>query len=170
MIPDSLSEKEIIKRIQNGEINFFEVFVKKYSQILFYYAKKKLLRREDAEDAIQNSFIKTYKSIDKFDPSKSFYPFIFTVLKNEIADFYRKRSNNIELKENLIAKDHDFESKIEIYFLFSKIKKESKNILDLYYLQGLSYNEIANKLGKPINTVKTMIRRAKIDARKNYEK
>lgn len=167
---DNLSEKEIIGKIQNGEINYFEIFVKKYSQILYHYARKKLPCDSDAEDVVQNSFIKIYKKIDKFDTSKSFYPFIFTVLKNEISDFYRKYQKKFELNENLKTRDYsNIEAKIDVDFLFSKIKPEYKNILDLYYLQGLSYNEIAGKIKKPINTVKTIIRRAKIEARSHYE-
>lgn len=164
-----LPEKEIIQKIQNGEINYFELLVKKYSQILLRYTKIKTENEQDSHDIVQNSFIKSYKAINRFDLQKPFYPFIFTILKNEISEFYRKNRKHFQLNED-IAQNNNEDNNLSIEYIFQKIKKQYKEVLELYYIQGFSYKEISDKINKPINTIKTLLRRAKMEAKEIYEK
>jgi RNA polymerase sigma-70 factor (ECF subfamily) len=168
---EELSEKEIISRIKNGEIDYFGHLMKRFSKIIYFYTKKKIRDEHDVTDIVQNSFIKAYKGLDKFDSKKAFYPFLFTILKNEIADFYRKKKYDSKIteqtasyEEKFIDETQDFES------LINKLKPEYQTVIKSYYIEGYSYKEIAVQLDKPINTVKTLIRRAKDEFKKHYEK
>lgn len=168
---NELSEKEIIIRIQKGKINYFEILVNRYSKIVYFYTKRKIIDEEDAKDIVQNSFVKAYKAIDRFNTEKNFYPFLFSIVKNEIAEFYRRKNNNWKLNEQITTDEVDLEyEKLDIGFLFDSIKSEHRLVLEMYYIKGLSYKEIAEELGKPINTIKTLLRRAKIEAKEIYEK
>lgn len=168
---EKLSEKEIIRKIKEGQINYFEYFVKAHSKPLYFYVKKKITNNHDASDILQNSFIKAYKSIDKFDTAKEFYPYLFTIVKNEMTDYYRKKKYDIQLTEDSAMYEENFVSEEkELNSLTKNIKAEYKKVIKLYYLEGFSYNEIAEKINKPINTVKTLLRRGKLAIKKNYEK
>ena len=168
---EKLSEKEIIQKIKGGEINYFEFFVKRHSKPLYYYVKKKIPNDHDISDIMQNSFIKAYKSLNKFDTKKEFYPYLFTIVKNEMTDFFRKKKCEITLEDDAIAYEQKFESEEkDLNMLMKDVKTEYKKVIRLYYLEGFSYNEIAEKINKPINTVKTLLRRAKLAVKKNYEK
>jgi RNA polymerase sigma-70 factor (ECF subfamily) len=168
---EDLSEKEIIIKIKNGEIDHFAFLVKRFSQIIYFYTKKKIRDPHDLADIVQNSFIKAYKGLDRFDIKKTFYPYLFTIVKNEIADYYRKKKSNIKLTEQTAAYEQSFQNeKEEFDILLSTLKKDYRTVIELYYLQGFSYNEIAEKVGKPLNTIKTYMSRAKADIKKNYEK
>ena len=168
---EKLSEKEIIQKIKEGEINYFEHFVKRHSKPLYYYIKKKITNEHDISDILQNSFIKAYKAIDKFDIEKDFYPYLFTIVKNEMTDYFRKHKNDTKLEEETAGYEQNFISEEkDLNALMRNIRTEYKKVIKLYYLEGFSYNEIAGKINKPINTVKTLLRRAKLAVRKNYEK
>lgn len=162
------SEREIIEKIKQGEINYFEYLVNKYSKVIYYYAFGKLHNVQDAEDIVQDTFLKAYKAIDKFDAARPFYPYLFSILKNEINTFFRKRRPTIELTEES-ATFEEVSYKIEFDLLFERIRPEYSRVLQLYYLDGLSYKEISQKIQKPLNTVKTIIRRAKQEVKTLYE-
>lgn len=165
-----LSEKELIKLIRNGEINYFEIFVNKYTKIVFYYVLKRVRSHQDSQDIVQSAFIKAYKALDKFDTNKAFYPWFFTIVKNEINDFYRKNKSHEELNEEIVHEFLPQDEELDFNLLVGDIKPEYKKVLELYFRDGYSYEDIAKRLGKPLNTVKTLIRRAKEQVAKNYEK
>jgi RNA polymerase sigma-70 factor (ECF subfamily) len=168
---EELSEKEIIKKIKSGEIDYFGYLVKRFSQIIYYYTKKKVQDNHDVADIVQATFIKSYKGIDRFDEKKAFYPYLFTILKNEIADFYRKKKYSIKLTEQTASYEEKFiDEKEDFTTLINSLKSEYQTVIKLYYSEGYSYKEISIKLDKPINTIKTLLRRAKDELKKNYEK
>lgn len=153
-----MTEKQIILKIRRGEIDLFEVLVKTYTKKMFYYVKTRVRREDDASDILQNSFIKAYKSLDKFDVNKKFYAYFFSIVKNEIIEFYRHNPNLVYLNEaHEKIEDVQVPEKIDLSFL----PPHHKNVLQLL-MDGYTYQEIANKLGKSINTIKTLIRRARL--------
>ncbi len=164
---EELSETEIIKQIKKGNINYFEVLVNKYSKIVYFYVLKRVRNAPDSEDIVQNAFIKAYRGIDGFDLKQSFYPWFFTIVKNEIIEFVRKNKAHFELSEEIPAVEEQAD---EFDSLMRGLKAEHKKVLELYFRDGYSYIDIAKKLNKKINTVKTLIRRAKEGVKKNYEK
>lgn len=164
---EELSEKETIRQIKKGNINYFEVLVNKYSKIVYFYVLKRVRNASDSEDIVQNAFIKAYKGIDGFDLKQSFYPWFFTIVKNEIIEFFRRNKAHFELSEEIPAAEAQAD---EFDSLMRGLKAEHKKVLELYFRDGYSYIDIAKKLNKNINTVKTLIRRAKEEVKKNYEK
>ncbi|MBI3385300.1 RNA polymerase sigma factor [Candidatus Gottesmanbacteria bacterium] len=163
-------EKDIILKVKRGEINYFEALVKKYSRVAFFYTKKRVKQPSDAEDIVQNSFIKAYKVIERLDENRGFSGYFFAILRNQIVDFYRQKNNDVPLFESLTSQDLENSGlKIDVEELYAKIRPEYKTVLQLY-TEGFSYQEIAANLKRPINTIKTLIRRARIEARKLYEK
>lgn len=170
---DKYREKDIIVKIQGGEINFFETLVNKYSKIIYFYTLRKVKNPKDAEDIVQNTFINAYKAIERFDADRSYYAFLFSILKNEIAGFFRSCYNhkNLQLEEEILINENSLEiENMDLELLLKGLKKDYAKVLQLYYIHGLSYKEISDKLQKPLNTIKTLLSRAKKEARKTYEK
>lgn len=167
---EEISEKEIIKKIKNGEIDYFGHLVTRFSQIIYFYTKKKVNDEHDVADIVQSTFIKAYKGIDRFNNTKAFYPYLFTILKNEIADFYRKKKYDTKINEQTASYETTFidETK-DLETIITKLKSDYQNVIKLYYIDGYSYKEIADILDKPINTIKTLLRRAKDSLKKEYE-
>jgi len=162
-----LSEKEIILKIKQGEIDYFAFIVKKYSTLIYRHIGTKLKKKEDIEDLVQNVFISFYKSIDNFDHAKPIKPYLYQIVKNELKMFYRSRKPTLSLKEEIVIETKDesvfVEEDLEV------LNGEEKQML-LKIGEGYSYEEIAKKFKKPLNTVKSIIRRARIKTKRNYEK
>lgn len=157
-----LSDKELIVRIKNGEIDYYEYIVKKYTKQIYNYVFKKIKNREDVEDIVQMSFFQLYKVIGRFDVERPVLPYLFQIAKNEMKMFWRSQKKTVPLDEKLIVEEK--EELIDLDFIkrqLEKLTKEQKKAIKLV-IEGFSYKEIAKFLGKPINTIRTIIRRARL--------
>jgi RNA polymerase sigma-70 factor (ECF subfamily) len=156
-----MGDKEVVLKIRNGEIDCFEILVKKYSDIIYRYLFSKLKKREDCEDLLQEIFLSFYKSLMRFDEKKPILPYLFKITKNSLKMFYRKRKIVIPLKEETIKENDYFESLEKIDFNLNKLNKKEKLIFKMLG-QGYKIKEIAEKLKIKDNTVKSMIRRGRM--------
>lgn len=155
----------------------FEELIKRYEIKLFNYIKRiSSLSKEDAEDVLQEVFIKVYRNLNDFDTSLKFSSWIYRITHNEVITNFRKFSarpkifdldTNDEILEN-IKSDFDIEKDLDL----SLLRKELENVLakmDIKYREVLilkffefkDYNEISDIIKKPIGTVGTLINRAK---------
>ena len=96
-----LSDKETIRKIKNGEIDQYFYIVKKYTSIIFQFVKKKLFKKEDADDIVQNVFISFYKALDRFDEEKPAKPYLFQIVQNELKMYFRSYKKNLPLDEQI---------------------------------------------------------------------
>lgn len=161
-----LTDKEIVLKIKNGEIDYYSHIINKYTTSIYRYIEVKIKKREDAEDLVQNVFISFYKAIERFDENKPVKPYLYQIVNNELKMFYRKYKSLLPLREEIIV-----EEKKEIIFdksLLKTLNKRDREML-LMIADGYSYEEIAKKFKKPLNTVKSIIRRARQKVRQ-YEK
>ncbi len=169
---ETLSDKDAILKIKNGEIDYFSLLVDRYTAMIFNFVIFKLKNKEDAEDLVQNVFISFYKAIERFDVGKPVKPYLFQIVSNELKMFYRSKKSSLPLKEEiyLVADDKGQDvSDNEDYLRF--ITDKEKQML-LMLGEGYSYVEVAVKFKKPLNTIKSIVRRArlKLNKRRRYEK
>lgn len=151
----------------------FERIVSEFEKPLWNYLIRLAGNRDDAEDLIQETFVKVYKHIKTIDPKKNLKSWIYTIATNTAYDHLRKRK-----RESLVTLDEDYETNLEniAYYSVSVEKNiENGDVLSainrldvlykspvlLYYKDGFSYEEISEMLSIPINTLKTRLSRAK---------
>ena len=172
-------DKDILIRAKAGDLGAFECILSFYEKAVYNYCLRILKNPHNATDVTQDTFIKVYTHRKTIDPSKNIKTWIFTIATNTTYDFLRakKRKNEISLDEN-----NETNSSSEAYYpkegivsdvdkALEQINPEYKNVLLLFYQQGFQYQEIADILEMPINTVKTHISRGKEqlkDKLKNY--
>ena len=185
-----LSEKndeEIIVLFRNGEEEVFRDLINRYTPPLYNFVAR-LTDRNNASDIVQEIFIKVWKNLHKFNPSKaSFRTWIFTIAKNAVTDFLRKRKN---LSFSDIEKEDDNEESISfsenipdeallpdealqklqdsdlLNRFLDKLPIFYKTILVLHYQEDMTFEEIGKLLNKSLNTVKSQHRRAILLLRK----
>jgi len=159
-----MSDKKIILKIKNGEINYFEFLVKKYSKYIYNYFFLKLKNKEDCEDLIQDVFLNFYRTLNRFDEEKPVFPYLIEIAKNQLKMFYRRKKFTLSLKDKLIA-ENDYLKSLNLFddlgIDLSKLNKKEKKIFKLLG-EGYKIKEIARILKIKENTVKSMIRRGRI--------
>jgi len=170
-----ISDKEVIIKIKRGEINYYRYIVNRYSKKIRNFIYQKLFDKEDVDDLVQNVFLNFYKATGRFDENKKVVPYLFQIVKNELKMYYRSKKVTVSLDETFYLQDDRLvvdnweESNEEIKINLKKLPNNQRNSLHLLS-EGFSYEEIALKLKKPINSVRTLIRRGRIKLKKYYEK
>ncbi len=174
-------DEDILIRAQAGDLDAFEYILSFYEKAIYNYCLRILKNPQNAKDVAQETFIKVYIHRKTIDPKKNIKTWIFTIATNTALDFLRskKRKSEVSLDE-----ENETISGWEAYYpqeglesdvdkALEQINPEYKKALLLFYQQGFEYQEIADILEMPINTVKTHISRGKEQLRdklKNYGK
>ena len=173
-----LNDSDLIGVIHHQNREAYRELFARYQKKLFVYIYHLVGNREETEDILQNVFSKTYKNIDHFDVTRKFSSWIYRIAHNESINFLKRKSkrytvswedvstskdkldsaSNEELPEDRIGHQ---EIVREIDQALKKISPRYQQILRLRYFEENSYEEIGQILGKPINTVGTLINRAK---------
>ena len=166
------NERQIIEKYLSGEEAAFSELVKKYLKPIYNFIFRFVYDRDIAEDLTQETFVKVWKNLKKYDPDKKFKTWIFTIAKNTTFDYFKKKKEipfssfadeegeswleNIE-DENFLP-DEILERKNiaeELDKILQKLPPHYRAILILYYKEEFSLHEIAEILGEPYNTVKS---------------
>lgn len=180
---EQLSDEEVVSRVQNGDVDLFSVVILRYKEKISRYARKFLSETEDINDIIQDVFIKTYININSFDSKRKFSSWLYRIAHNELVNHLKKHSKRkvlslFDFDTILPTKDgtdyleefvqKEFKEKVNTYL--DKLESKYKEPIILYYLQELSYQEIADIMQIPVSTVGVRINRAKNIMKKLFKK
>jgi RNA polymerase sigma-70 factor (ECF subfamily) len=161
----TLSESEVIKQVKKGNREAYQMIVERYMQRAYYIALGFVRNSQDAMDISQESFIKAFRKIKRFDSEKSFFPWFYKLLKNLCLDHIKRRSRvrEIPLDEARVLKEEreDREMKEILWRGIEKLSFEQKEVIILRYFQQFSYKEIAEITAKPVGTVMSSLYYAK---------
>ena len=163
----------------------FASIIDRYEDKLFRYILRILsVSTEDAQDILQEVFIKVYENLNDYDSTYKFSSWIYRITYNHSISYYRKRKNHLQtlsledseeivrkLKSQLdINKETDDQLQKElIQKILKGLDKKYRDPLILHYLEDKSYEEISNILKKPSGTVGTLINRAKKKFKEEYK-
>lgn len=168
-------ERELIRKCKAGHSRFYEPLVRAYEPAGLRLAVAMMGNMEDAKDALQMAFIKTYDTLPRFDLRRPFGPWFFQILRNQCRDMLRSRKAkfNVEaLDEQLEQRPADSERGPErarqrsaarelLWKGLERIGEEHREILVLKELEGFRYTEIAQILEIPEGTVASRLYHAR---------
>lgn len=168
-----MDEEQIITRVRSGDADNYADLVERYWIGLVIYCERLVGDRMEAEDIAQKSFIKAYEKLHAFNPKKGrFSTWLYKIAANEAIDVLRKNkkvilSDTVEdtepvmpdfLSEELLREVRDA--------VLALVPPEHRRAVEAYYWEGKSCQAIADEMQVPLNTVKSWLRRAKIQLRK----
>ena len=160
-------EKELIRKCLAGDARFYEPLVRAYEGPALRVAVGMMGNHDDAYDAVQESFVKAFNNLARFDLKRAFGPWFFQILRNQCRDQLRSRQargrletvdERLELRpagegysperarQRTAARD-------ALWKGLERIGDEHREILVLKELEGFRYNEIAEIIGIPEGTV-----------------
>lgn len=161
-----------------GDGSAMERAVRRYGPLIRALARRHSPTTDDAEDAVQEVFLKLWRNADRFDESRASEMTFVAMLANRcLIDQQRRRSRRLqpemlEAAESIaeeVDRDHDPVAEREqverVRALFSRLSPDRRKILEMRYDLGLAHEAIAERLRMPIGTVKSQVRRGLIRIR-----
>ncbi len=159
-------ELELIQRSLNGDLEAWGEIVSRYKQAVFAVALSILRNYADAEDAAQDAFIRAYENLSKYDLSRRFSTWMFTVAANVAKNALRKRRRQRdpplpEVEEDPAEEAHGDLRLAAVRQAVAELPEVYRAPVVLRYWHGLPLEEIGQVLGLPVGTVKTRLHRAR---------
>ena len=155
---------EQLKSVQTKEKAFKEL-ISLYKERLYWHIRKIVITHEDADDVLQNTFIKIFRNIDKFNQESKLFSWIYRIATNESITFINKRvkQRNVDIsdyQQNLaftLAND-DFFTGDEIQLILQKaiatLPRKQQLVFNMKYFDELKYNEISEILETSVGALK----------------
>lgn len=182
---DKKTDEEVAKLVLEDQ-EYFLCIVKRYELKIFNYIRRiSNVSHEEAEDVLQNVFIKVYRNINDFDTDLKFSSWIYRIAHNEVIDNFRKnkarpQTNDLDMNDDrikVLASEFDIEKEIDKKHLkiiinnaLNELDVKFKEILVLKFLEEKDYNEISDIIKKPKGTVASRINKAKEELKRVLEK
>ncbi|MFS1514633.1 RNA polymerase sigma factor SigW [Chengkuizengella sp. SCS-71B] len=182
------TEIKIIKLAKKGNHQAFSDLVDLYKNKIYHLGYRMLGNKQEAEDITQETFLRVYKSIHKYDAKYKFSTWIFRIGTNLCIDRLRKRKNAFSLDAETIEGEgidgYDIlpseddspdqqliisETQRHVREAIDKLPEKYKSVVVLRYLHDLSLQEVGDILNMPVTTVKTRVHRGREYLRKKLE-
>jgi RNA polymerase sigma-70 factor, ECF subfamily len=167
------SDEAVFGEVQAGSHQAFGILVERYQRRAFAVALRILGRREEAEDAVQQAFLRLYENRAAYKPRFRLNTWLYRILVNTCIDELR-RTRPMQLPDDLEfptndAPDRLFDRQERERLLrtaLASVPVEARIVLTLYYGDERSYREIGAIRGTSVNTVKTHLQRGRAALRK----
>lgn len=170
---DPASEEKIIKSILNGKTDDFTLIIKEYKDKAYSLVKKILKNEFDAEETLQDAFLKAFNSLGSFRGDSKFSTWLYRIVYNEAMT--RLSSKNKKIEALSVSIDEEIEMfecrQISDYEISDAAELLNKLIaglppkysaaLNLFYQEGFSYDEIADIMGIALSNVKIILHRSR---------
>ncbi len=148
----------------------------RYSAALNGVVRRFVADQDQANDILQDSFVKIWKNIDRYDSTKgSFYTWMLNVARNTAIDFLRKNKKELKTEiqdwESTVSVQNAVQqntSTIGLQKLVENLVPEQQVIIEYLYFKGYTQQEVSDELELPLGTVKTRTRLAMRELRKYF--
>ncbi len=173
-------DAEIIRRALTGDQRACRDLVLRYQRQVFSVLMRVVRRAEDAEDLTQETFVRMFRALDRYDPERPFTAWLFTIATRLGIDHLRRRriqtfsltisepgsteERTIDVEDPGLKPDEitsNAEEEKRAQDLIDSLPEHYRIVVVLRHQQDLSYEEIAEALNMPLGTVKARIHRAR---------
>jgi len=181
---DEERDRELMARIKTRDTSALSELYDNYNRLLFGLILSILTKREEAEDLLQEVFIKIWQNAEKFDLERgTVYTWVVTLTRNRSIDRLRSRIYKEQKKQSTSLDDEDVfhplyseesdplentilkERAKKVHQALDQISEKQKKVLQVAYFSGMSQSEISEEFDIPLGTVKTRMRDGMIKLR-----
>ncbi|MBQ3204514.1 MAG: RNA polymerase sigma factor [Alistipes sp.] len=164
-------DKQLVRLSLEGDHTAFEYLFNRYSEAIRRLFLQRLTSAVDADDLLQETFIKVYINLHRYSDSFTFGQWVYTIARNTHIDYERRRQEDLPIDERFTApwasapspeeKLISLQQRSQIELYINSLSEQYQTLFKMRFLEDYSYEEIAEKLQLPMGTVKTRIHRAR---------
>lgn len=162
-----ISEQKLVLELKTKERQpqAFEVLVNTYKERLYWHIRGIVLNHDDADDVLQNTFIKVYRNIDGFKGDSKLFSWMYRIATNESLSFLKQKSRKLGLSDtdyqerlaNSLQADVHFdgdEIQLKLQKAIATLPEKQKLVFNMKYFQELKYEEISDILETSVGALK----------------
>ncbi|ASN05402.1 sigma-70 family RNA polymerase sigma factor [Virgibacillus necropolis] len=160
--------KKVVKAIK-GDEEAFELLIREEGDKLYKTAFLYVRNKDDAMDVVQEAVTKAFISIHQLKKPELFSAWLMKILIHTAYDYLHKKKKVVLTDDfsNFRGSEHlDLEEKLDLLSAISTLSHNYKTVIILFYFQDQSIKSISESMSKPEGTIKTYLRRAKVEIKK----
>jgi len=173
---DSTPETELVERARGGDLAAFETLIAKYQRAVFHIALYKSKNYFDAEDLTQDIFLAAFRALETLKTPESFGGWLFGIAYNRCHKWFRRERNKVikiqEVRQKALEDERRRWKETQsgpsprapeehLSEVLLRLPEEVRQALTLKYLEGMSYQDIGNRLGINSHRIDYLIRKGK---------
>ena len=176
-------DDELIAAAQRGEQSAFAEIVRRYQRAVYRVAYALTRNAADADDLAQETFVRAWGAIGRFERGQPLYPWLARIATNQAYSLFRTRKRRPEtpieplleagmqwgVDDDPAGHAQERERDARLRACFAQLAPEHQAVLALRAVQDLSYDEIARTLGVPIGTVMSRLSRARAELKRRMQ-
>ena len=156
---DTLNDIELLAQFKNEATKerAFTAILKKYQEKLYWHIRRMVVEHEDANDVLQNMFVKAWKGLENFREDSQLYTWLYRIATNESLSFLeqQKRRSTISMSDedtgmsNKLKADDNFDgnkAEWKLQMAVQKLPEKQKAVFNLRYYEEMPYNEMSKVL------------------------
>ncbi|MFI3277303.1 MAG: RNA polymerase sigma factor [Rikenellaceae bacterium] len=157
--------------LSEGDDVAFEFLFTRYREAIRRLLVNQMGGGNDVDDLLQETFIKVYINLHRYNPRFTFGQWIYTIARNTLIDHYRRRQDELPIDERITSSETsnpnpeqcviNSQKRTQIEQAIAHLNSTQQQLFRMRFMEEYSYEEIAEKLSMPLGTVKTNIHRAR---------
>ena len=164
-------DRQLARLVLGGDTAAFEYLFDRYRDAIHRLFLQRTGNAEDADDLLQETFIKVYMNLHRYSPEYTFGQWLYTIARNTFIDYVRKRQDDLPIDEKFSSPASNTptpeesvinsQQRHQIELCIARRPENYRRLIRMRFFDEYSYEEIAVKLSLPLGTVKTQIHRAR---------
>lgn len=162
-----IAEETLVKELKQKETQAkaFEVLINTYKERLYWHIRRIVLDHDDADDVLQNTFIKVFRNIEKFKGDSKLYSWMYRIGTNEALTFLKNKSKKLGVSSDELIERKAENLRADVYFegdeiqlklqkAIASLPEKQKLVFNMKYYEELKYEEIAEILETSVGALK----------------
>ena len=164
-------DRALVELVLQGDNIAFEYLFERYKEAIHRLFIQRTNNPLDADDLLQETFIKVYINIHRYNPAYTFGQWVYTIARNTFIDFVRRRQEDLPIDDRFTSPASsaptpeesviNLQQRTQIEHYLERLTPRYRQLILMRFFEEYSYEEIAAKLSLPLGTVKTQIHRAR---------
>lgn len=163
-----ITEEQLVVELQSDSLKeqAFRKLVSTYGQRLYWHIRKMVLDHDDADDVLQNTFIKVYKHIDSFKADSKLYTWLYRIATNEAINFLNKKSRRSMVAAEEVQQRALDKLEADVYFegdaiqlalqkAIASLPERQRLVFNMKYFDDLTYEELSEILDVSVGGLKS---------------